>query len=42
MASGSDQDKLIYVLKVLSHTDLPQPDYKTIAAETAQANGNGA
>lgn len=42
MANLSEQDKLVYVLKVLKHTELPQPNYHAVAADTGQANPNNA
>lgn len=42
MASGTDNDKLVYVMNVLAHTELPQPDYKALAAKVGQSNANNA
>ncbi|KAK5076810.1 hypothetical protein LTR64_005710 [Lithohypha guttulata] len=42
MANLSEQDKLVYVLRVLKHTELPQPNYHAVAADTGQANPNNA
>lgn len=42
MASQSTEEQLKYVLTVLKHTELPQPNYHGVAEETGAANANNA
>jgi len=42
MASGTDNEKLNYMLTVLANTELPKPDYHAVAKITGISNANQA